>query len=49
MRRHPAYIIFMNIMVLLLLIGIGLMIYGSTQQGPLPRPTLTVPRQMYHG
>mgnify|MGYP003299060795 CR=1 FL=1 len=25
MRRHPAYIIFMSILVLLLLIGIGLM------------------------
>lgn len=49
MRHHPAYIIFMSLMVLLLIIGIGLMIYGSTQQGPLLRPTLTVPRQMHHG
>lgn len=49
MHRHPAYIIFMSILVLLLITGIGLMIYGSTQQGPLPRPTLTVPRQVHHG
>lgn len=49
MRRHPAYTAWIIILTVLLLVGVGLLIYGSTRQGPLPRPTLTVPLQVQHG
>lgn len=50
MKRHPAYIIMMLLLLLLCLCGIALLIWGATQQGPLPRPgIILVPPQVNHG
>lgn len=49
MGRSRGYIIFLCILFFLLLVGVGLLIYGSTQQGALPRPTLMVPRDLLYG
>ena len=35
-RRHPAYLFFLILMALILLIGVGLMIWGASQHNVLP-------------
>lgn len=49
MRRSKGYMLFICLLILFLLLGLWLLVYGSTQQGPLPQPTLVVPRQIHHG
>lgn len=49
MRRHPAYAAWIILLCALLALGLGLLIYGSTRQGPLPRPVVTVPHQVQYG
>lgn len=48
-RRHPLYIAFMTLLVVLLIAGIALFIWGSIHHTALPRPTLMIPPQVYHG
>ncbi len=48
-RRHPLYIAFMTLLVILCLTGIALLVWGSIHHVAVPRPTLTIPPQVYHG
>jgi hypothetical protein len=47
MRRHPAYVIFMSVMLLMLAVGVGLVVWGITHQSAAP--LLMVPRLVHHG
>lgn len=48
-RRHPLYVAFMTLLVILCLTGLVLLVWGSVRQGALPRPMLTIPLQVHHG
>ena len=49
MGRSSGYTVFLCFLILLLLVGVGLLIWGSTQQGGFLRPILMVPRHAQYG
>lgn len=49
MGRSRGYAIFLSVLILLLLAGIVLLVYGSLYQGAAPRPTLMVPMHVQYG
>ena len=48
-RRHPLYVAFMTLLVVLLLAGVALLVWGSFHHVALPTPMLMLPPQVYHG